>query len=360
MDSCKFFEACGGCLYLDLSDDEYHKIKIAKLHEAFVDGRIDDKISPKNIEFFWVGAKSRRKITLQVDAKNNIGFFAKATKNLVEIDNCYVADEEISALIPTLKNFLKSFENNLFTQIVITKFDNIIEIVFDGKRELNFAQSQKIINWSQANKVNTSLRFKNHTSLIFATTIARLNFSHNIILDLNSDIFIQATKQGLEKITATICNFIENNFAKKITIADIYAGFGAYSFGLAHLAKKIYAFEGAQEMVHLIEKNAAKNSLSSKIETKMRDLILHPISKKELEDFDLAIINPPRNGAAPQAEKIAQSNLKHLIYVSCNPQSFARDAKILLDSGFVIDKLVVIDQFYSSSHLELVAILSKK
>ncbi len=344
---CRFFPECGGCTYLDLPEEKYFSIKKNHLQEILK--------SDIKFDFFSVGPHSRRKIILQLDDKNNLGFFAKASKNLVEIDVCYIAEKEISSLIVPLKNFLKNFENNLITQIAITLFDNSLDVVFNCARELNFSQIKKITEFSQVFKINTSSRIKNQITPILVLQKNQI-FYNNFQIDLDSDIFIQATKAGLQKITEIISDFIANNFTKKIQVADIYAGFGAYSFAIASHVKEIYAYEGGEKMVESMTKNAAKNSLNTKIKAQHRDLIVYPISEKELEKFDLAIINPPRNGAGPQAFAVAKSKLKNLIYVSCNPQSFVRDAKVLTDAGFKISKLTAIDQFYGGEHLELVAI----
>ena len=196
----------------------------------------------------------------------------------------------------------------------------------------------------------------NKITPIFIQEICRLNFKDNISLELDSEIFIQATKGGLDKISHEITNFIASTFKKKIIAVDIYSGFGAYSFAISSLVQKVYAFEGSKKMVDLISKNSAKNLLKNKIIPVERDLVLHPISEKELQEFDLAIINPPRNGAASQIAKISKSKLNYLIYVSCNPKSFAQDAATLFKSGFKISRLLAIDQFYGSEHLELVSI----
>lgn len=356
--NCRFFKACGGCSYLNLSVDEYQENKAKNLKDI-----LDDLEIPA-LEFFWIGEKSRRKITLQIDDNNKAGFFAKASKTLVEIDECYVAQDEISKIIIPIRNFLKTFENNLFSQISITLFDNIIDVIFFVKRELNFTQIQNITEFAKVNKINISYQIKKELNPIFIlqnNQILLKNYSQesNIKIDLNSEIFIQATKKGLQKIIAIIGDFIKDNFGKKPKIVDIYSGFGVYSFAIAHLAKEVLAFEGSEEMTKLIVKNSAKNSLTNKVIAKNRDLFFYPISYKELENCDLAIINPPRNGATPQIKEIANSKLKNLIYVSCNPKTFVFDAKILLESGFKISKITAIDQFFSSDHFELVAIFKR-
>lgn len=347
---CEFFTACGGCSYLDLDDDEYYQNKIDKLNSILQNLEIN--ITQNNL--FKVGEKSRRKINLQVDDKNRVGFFAKASKDIVEIDQCYVANPNISKLISPIKDFLVTFENTLVKQVTITEYDNSLDLIFDVKRELNFAQITKLTELAKALQVNVSYRLDNKIVQVIILKNNQISYP-NFKIELDGEIFIQATKIGANKIQDIIIEFIKNKFDKKINIVDIYSGFGSYSFAVADYAKEITAYEGSEKMVELIKKNALKNSLNSKINSIARDLISYPVNFIEFKNIDLAIINPPRNGAGPQTDQIAKSALKNLIYVSCNPESFVRDARILLKNNFKIAKITAIDQFYSTPHLELVA-----
>ena len=352
---CNFFASCGGCSYLDLPDEQYRQKKILDVKQYLEGKKLFDV---EKVNFVWIGSSSRRRIILQIDNENKLGFFAKSSQNIVEIDSCYVSDQEISRLILPLKNIVRSFENNLFTKITVTAFDNVLDVIFDCKRQLNFSQLQKIINFSKGCKINASIRIKKNLTQIFITSRSQI-FYPNFKLNLVPNIFIQATKSGADEIISTIARFISANFSKKINIADIYAGFGSYSFAIVDFAKEIMAFEGAEEMVNMIKENSAANGLSAKLKSEMRDLMLFPISNKELEKFDLVIMNPPRNGATPQVKQISKSSVKSMIYISCDIKSFARDASILTESGFKIVDLVAIDQFYGSAHIELVAIFTK-
>lgn len=340
---CSYFGECGGCDFLDLSSQDYQKLKQEQLDFP--------------ADWIWVGAASRRKIILQIGKKNEVGFFAKKSKQIVEIENCFVAETKISQAIIIIKNFLKKQEQNLFTQVAITLFDNGLDLVFGVNKEPNFAQLQKIISFAKEQNFNASYKIKNHVTPIF---LARKNqvVINDLKIDLDSEIFIQATKSGLQAITKIIRDFLNEQKNQQI-VADIYAGFGAYSFAISDLAKSITAFEGDKKMVDMISKNAAANQLSHKIKAVERDLFAVPLQAKELKDFNLVVINPPRNGASPQILEIAKSNLKNIIYVSCNPQSFWRDAKILEAQNFKITKLFALDQFYSTKHLELIAIFTK-
>lgn len=343
---CPYFADCGGCDFLDLSDADYQKLKQETIAETY-----------PNVDWIWVGPHSRRKINLQIGAKNQIGFFAKKSKDLVEIESCFVVEKQISDLILSLKNLLKTQDQNLFTNISITLFDNGLDLIFSAGKELNFLQTQKLLHFGQEKNLNISYRIKDHVAPIFITRKNQI-FYPDFKIDLGSEIFIQATRAGLNSIIKIIRDFLGENKNIK-NIADIYAGFGAYSFAIIDLVKSISAFEGDEKMVNLINKNAAANGIANKLKSEICDLFASPIHKRDLNKFDLAIINPPRNGASPQALEISKSLLKNVIYVSCNLESFTRDSKILIDSGFKIKSLTALDQFYSTKHLELVAIFQK-
>lgn len=308
----------------------------------------------RDVEWIWVGGNSRRKVTFQIDGKNRLGTFAERSKNLIEINDDPLAEKEISDLIPELKNFLKTQDQNLYSQIVTTLFDNGLDLVFVGSRDLNFSQTQKLMEFAKAKNLNISYRTKNNLTPIFLIRKNQI-FYPDFKINLDSEIFIQATKSGLESIIKKIRSEIKQGQ----NVIDIYAGFGAYTFAISDLAKSVFAVEGDQKMVDLLNKNATQNNLGTKIKAETRDLFLDPVPAKELRKLDMAIINPPRNGAAPQILQISKSGLKKVVYVSCNPESFKPDAKTLIDSGFKITSLTALDQFYNTKHLELIATFEK-
>ncbi len=341
---CKAFLFCGGCDFLDFSEEKYRDFKKEILAKSGFENAI----------WLWINNASRRRVIFQIDQKNNLGFFSKKTNSLVKIDDCFVAKKEISDFIFKLKNFLKTQEENFITQIATTLFDNGLDLIFFVKRAPNLSQIQKLTNFSKEENINISYNFKNSVTPILLLRKNQI-FYPNFKIDLGSEVFLQATKEGLDGIIEICRNEILQQ-KKDLKIIDLYSGFGSYSFGICDLVAKITAIEGDEKMVNLIGKNVIKNNLTNKINAKVCDLFLNPIDKKELSKFDFAIINPPRNGASPQITQIANSNLKNLIYISCNPQSFKRDMEILIAKNFRLKNLFAIDQFYGSSHLEVVGI----
>lgn len=338
---CEYFPKCGGCDYLDLEEKDYRQKK-------------QEILGALEADWIWIDPHSRRKINLQIDGKNRLGFFTKKSNDLIEVENCFAAEKEISNLIFPLKNFLKKQEQNLFTSCSITLFDNGLDVIFASKKEPDFQQNQKLISFAKEFNLNVSYRIKDEISAVFLNRKNQI-FYPNFKLNLGSGNFIQATKSGLD----AIIKIIRENIGNGLNIADIYAGFGAYSFAICDLAKSISAFEGDKKMVEAINKNASENDLSHKIKGEICDLFSNPLSKRELKKFDLIIINPPRNGASPQILEITKSEIKTVIYVSCNPQSFKRDCEILTGNGFVNNKLYALDQFFGSKHLELIGVFKK-
>lgn len=349
--NCTFYPECGGCNLLHLEADKYQNFKKENLRRIIEESAI--KLD-QEINWIEVGPHSRRKITLQINHKNQLGFFKNRSKEIVVIDKCFIAEETINKALPTLQNFLNSQKTKLFTQLTITSFDNCLDLIFRTNKDLDFLETQKLSKLAQENNFNISYKIDKFPTPILLNQANQIHYP-NFSINLDSDIFIQATKKGLAAIIENIREFIK----PETKVADIYSGFGAYSFAITDLAKNIVGFEGDEKMVNLFNKNAKANNLSHITRSEIRDLYSDPVDKRTLKEFDLVIINPPRNGASPQIKEITKSHISSLIYVSCNPQSFLRDAKILIDFGYKITKLSALDQFYGNKHLELIAIFTK-
>jgi 23S rRNA (uracil1939-C5)-methyltransferase len=351
---CQYFPKCGGCDLLNLSEVKYQEYKKNSLIGLAKNKKI---LIPENIDWQWIEAGSRRRIILQINQDNRIGFFEKKSKNVIEIDSCYVAKKVLSEAIILVKDFLQSQPKNFYQQAIITVFDDSIDIVFLVNKPPILKVLNQIINFAKKNSINISYKIKDE---VFPVVLLKQNSItvDNFKLDLDFDIFLQATKSGLDVIINQIKKTIfDNQKIKKVV--DLYSGFGVYSFAIQEKIKLVHSFEGNISMVEMIKKNANFYQVSNKIKSFNRDLFFNPVSKDELENFDLAIINPPRNGALPQIKEIAKSSIKNVVYVSCNPDSFFNDAKILVNENFKIKNIIALDQFYGSSHLELITNFTK-
>ena len=352
---CQYFDECGGCSLQHLQDDFYKQFKRENIINPLKRSEIE---FDEAFELIEVGAQSRRRVNFHVK-DNKLGFFKENSRDLVQIDHCLMLVKALADLIPTLQKLLEELPLSLVKQISACEFDNVVDMVFEVEKELDISVSELLTSFAkQAGNINLSYRFKGKIYPLYIKTNPKLDLG-NIKIDVPSAIFMQATKKGQQAITAQIVEFVQSKNIK--SLIDIYCGVGTYCFSLSSLksVNRIVAAEGSKAMVESIEKNIKAHNLSDKMSVKNRDLAANPLQGDDLKRYDLAIVNPPRNGAKTQISKLSDSDVKNIIIVSCSLNSLIADAKILLKKGFKLQKITAIDQFYYTSHIELVALFSK-
>ena len=141
-------------------------------------------------------------------------------------------------------------------------------------------------------------------------------------------------------------------------VADLFSGLGTFTFALARRAP-VLAVDSEASLLAVLRHGFAHAQGLKPVEAKQRDLMLEPLSPKELEPFDAVVFDPPRAGAQAQAERIARSKVAVAVAVSCNPATLARDARALIDGGFKLERVAPIDQFAFTPHLEAVAVFKR-
>jgi 23S rRNA (uracil1939-C5)-methyltransferase len=142
-------------------------------------------------------------------------------------------------------------------------------------------------------------------------------------------------------------------------VIDLFSGIGTFALRLAERAE-VLAVEADEEMLAALKAAAdGAGGALKQVTTLRRDLLRTPLASLEMKKFDGAVIDPPRSGARLQAEQIARAPVRKLAYVSCDPASFARDIKVLIEHGFTITRVTPVDQFRWSPHIELVGALER-
>jgi 23S rRNA (uracil1939-C5)-methyltransferase len=157
--------------------------------------------------------------------------------------------------------------------------------------------------------------------------------------------FLQATADGEAALVECVRDAVDGATAT----ADLFAGLG--TFALA--ARAGYAAEASRDAA------AALKRAASAISVEHRDLYRRPLDVRELGRFGAVVLDPPRAGAAEQARALAASAVKRIAYVSCNPATFARDARTLVDGGYALDWIRPVGQFRWSTHVELAACFTR-
>jgi len=161
--------------------------------------------------------------------------------------------------------------------------------------------------------------------------------------------FLQATAHGEAALVHAVCAAASG--ARGI---DLFAGCGTFTLPLAERFE-MQGVEGDGAMVRALDQGWRRAQGLKAVESVTRDLFRRPMLPDELNRFDFAVLDPPRAGAEAQVAELAASALDCVIYVSCNPVTFARDASVLVNAGFSLEWVQVVDQFRWSAHVELAA-----
>ena len=166
--------------------------------------------------------------------------------------------------------------------------------------------------------------------------------------------FLQATAAG----EATLATLVLEYCGKAKCVGDLFAGIGTFALRLAERARMTAADSDASA-IKALQARAANTSGLKPIEAMARDLFRRPFVATELKLFDAVVFDPPRQGAEAQARELAKSGVKTVVAVSCNPATFARDIKILIDGGYSLEGVTPVDQFRWSQHVEVVGVLGR-
>ncbi len=179
----------------------------------------------------------------------------------------------------------------------------------------------------------------------------RMTFG-GVDVDFTPAAFLQATADG----EAVLLAAVQASLSGARKAADLFCGLGTFALPMsADMA--VTAIDAAGPAVKSLER--AARGAGRNLTVQHRDLFRRPLSEKELEKFDAVVLDPPRAGAKAQIEMIAASALDRVCYVSCNPNTFARDARILCSAGFQLRDLWPVGQFRWSLHVELAACFTR-
>jgi 23S rRNA (uracil1939-C5)-methyltransferase len=355
--ACRHFGLCGGCALQHLTDDSYAAWKVDLVRAA---------LSHRGFEDVEVGAlirtlaRSRRRANLKAICRGgevSLGFYERASHRVVDVMECPVLLPDIEEFIPPLRALLQELlrageQAEIDVTAAASGLDVTIAAGFDAHMKTRtilaqFGEEQDLA------RVNWLARDKDTPEPIVIRRPVTLDFG-GVSVDLPPRAFLQPSLTGeaalVERVTAAC--------AGEKRVADLYSGCGTFSFPLARTAR-VHAFESDAALVAALNNAAKRANLAQKVTAETRDLDRRPLPASDLDNFDAVVFDPPRPGAKRQSEEIARSKVRRVVAVSCNPASFARDARILTDGGYRIESVTPLDQFLWSPHVEVIAVFRK-
>jgi len=169
------------------------------------------------------------------------------------------------------------------------------------------------------------------------------------------DAFLQPTEDGEAALLARI----EQALKGAGRVADLYAGCGAFALPLAAAGQHVLAIDSAADHIAALDAAARGAGLGPFVVAEPRDLHRRPLAGRELSELEGVVLDPPRAGAASQAAALAESDVPVIAYASCNPRSFAHDARVLCDGGYRLESVTPVDQFLFTPHVELVGVFHR-
>jgi 23S rRNA (uracil1939-C5)-methyltransferase len=164
--------------------------------------------------------------------------------------------------------------------------------------------------------------------------------------------------QAVAEAERAMAGFVREALAGAKSVADLYCGVGAFALRLAEDAT-VSAFDIAAPAVAALRAAHGATPGMKGLTAEARDLARRPVLAAQLDRVEAVVIDPPRAGAAEQHHELAKSKVVRVAGVSCNPATFARDARILTDAGFTLRRVLPVDQFLWSPHVELVGVFER-
>ena len=344
---CRHFGTCGGCALQDLSEDAYReRLRSFVLGALARHGLADTKVS----EVVEVPPASRRRADFKIARRGNdvlIGFHQARAHSIVDMRECLVLVPEIVGTLPRLRQGLANLlHEGEKAELHVARAENGLDGVLGLSRPLDPARALDLARFAQTLGF---VRLLAGRELLLSLDAPFVHFGKAKV-KLPPQAFLQPTREGEAMLQARVRDLVGN--AK--TILDLFAGCGTFTLPLAERAR-LHAVEIDRKMIAALGDAVRGASGLKPVTTETRDLFKLPLAAGELERFDAVVLDPPRAGALTQAKALASSGVKRVAYVSCDAESFARDARALVDGGYRLGEVVPVDQFLWSGHIELVA-----
>jgi 23S rRNA (uracil1939-C5)-methyltransferase len=353
---CPHFGRCGGCALQHLEDGLYAAWKSAQVALALARrGLRDVPLQP----LIRIPAGTRRRASLVAERAGGairLGFHERASHRVVDATTCLILTAGLAALLPPLRRALRPLLGERErAQLTLTEADTGIDLLVGTSRPPGLAAHEALAALAQAADL-ARLAWRGPAGAPEPVALRRpveMRFG-GVAVELPAGAFLQPSA-GRE---AALVGAVTAALANCQTVADLYAGCGTFTFPLAHTAR-VHAVEGEGEAIGALVAAARRAGLGPQVSAEARDLAQNPLTPEELARFDGVVFDPPRAGARSQAERLAASRVGHVVALSCDPATFARDARILVDGGYRLESVSPVDQFIWSPHLELVAVFRR-
>lgn len=351
---CAHFGVCGGCSLQHWRADAYTAWKVGLIERALQ----QHGVVVRAFESPLAGLSTERRrvdFVLRRQGRRVLaGFHQRADQSVVDVGTCVVARPALSALLAPLRAALAEIlPEGAAADAVVNETDGGLDMLIRPHKRLDLSLERREALAALAERADLarlSWGARADAEPVVTRRTPFLSYGDVTIVP-PPGVFLQATRRAESAMREAVASWLDG--AKRV--ADLFAGVGALT-------------AGRKGRITLYENDSAANAAAEAAGHKLggnrmvavrRDLFRNPLTGLELDAFDAAVLDPPRAGAAAQVSEIARSKLTRVVYASCDPATFARDARVLQEAGYRLEKLMPIDQFFWSVHVELIALFAK-
>jgi 23S rRNA (uracil1939-C5)-methyltransferase len=342
---CRHFPECGGCQLQHADDETYRGYLVSRIENALAQHGLEAEVRDPHLS----PPCSRRRATLRalnVGGRTLLGFNAEKSHRIVDMHECHILRPELFALVAPLRALLGgALHPKGPTDVQLTLVDQGADVLLKGVHADSFAVVEQLTSFAMSHRLaRLSVDRGAGAEAIYEPEPATVTFrGTRVSFPVGS--FLQATADG----EAALVDCVRESTGEAKRVADLFAGIGTFALSVG----AAYAGEASRDAASALKRAAPT------LQVEHRDLFRRPIDPDELGRYDAVIIDPPRAGAEQQVRALAQSTVSRVAYVSCNPATFARDARVLVDGGYVLDWVKPVGQFRWSIHVELAASFSR-
>ena len=343
---CPHYRTCGGCQLQHASDAFVADWKTGVVRTALAAQGLEAPVRGISTS----PPRSRRRATLHGRRTKSgviVGLHGRASGSLVAVPDCRVLTPAILAGLPALEAITGlAASRRSEVDLAVTDTESGLDVAVTGALPLTRETLPEAAQLAEAHDL-ARLVWNGEVVAERRPPILRIGGG---TVPLPPGAFLQATREG----EAALLSAVAEAVGEARRIADLFSGCGTFALPLSARGE-VHAVEGDGALLSALDLGWRSAGGGKRVTTERRDLFRNPLRPDELDRFDAAVIDPPRAGAAAQTEALAASALSCIAAVSCNPVTFARDAKTLIDAGFRLDWVQVVDQFRWSPHVELAA-----
>ncbi|MDF2154126.1 23S rRNA (uracil(1939)-C(5))-methyltransferase RlmD [Vibrio sp. CAU 1672] len=357
---CPHYQQCGGCdlQHLDSSAQlTYKQQTLRQLMQKFAGREMDLEppvVGPAR------GYRRRARVSLQVDKKTRqlqFGFRKKQSKHVTGVTDCPVLAPQLNALLLPIYQLLGSFSKpERFGHVELVLGDNgpCITLRYSGK----LCESEQQALMALASEHQATLYLMPASDQLVRVSGEEPYYQEvGVTIPFTPNNFIQVNQDVNQKMVAQALAWLDPQSDERVL--DLFCGLGNFSLPLAKLAQQVVGIEGVAEMVKKAATNASLNQIKN-VEFYHANLEQDFAGQVwAAKSFDKVLLDPARAGASGIIDQVSALGAQRVVYVSCNPATLARDSQSLLEQGYQLTKLGMLDMFPHTSHLESMALFEK-